>query len=400
MTTKYLVVHHSGDERATFESIDKAHRAKGWGGCGYHDVIDTDGTLYEARPIGAQGVHALNHNHHSYGISMLGALHTRPPSAEQLHTLIKRLAFVSRAYPEATIVGHGDLNATECPGGYVNMNEVRKGVRDLMKDYAGSYAVHDIDYLRSIGIVVGYGDGTFRPTEAITFERMCAMLARTIRYNEGMVWRNVEKQIQRVIAAAEPAVVLTHCAAGVGTGSIIREDGYILTNWHCVAAADATGKKEIASNIEVGMLASSNAGYETYKFYPATCVAYNTFDDLALLKIEKTGLPTIPLAKITATESFPVEGTTVVCLGYPLGFQYSATTGIVSQNMQFLGKPFIHTDAAINPGNSGGPMLDLTGQMIGVNVAKITGDTVDNYGLAVHMWAAHNLLAVANISID
>ena len=89
----------------------------------------------------------------------------------------------------------------------------------------------------------------------------------------------------------------------------------------------------------------------------------------------------------------------MVCLGYPLALQYSATFGIISQDAQVVSAYISHiqTDAAINPGNSGGPMLTLDGKLIGVNTLKVTGH--DNLGFAVPVRLVQECLNSANINL-
>ena len=87
----------------------------------------------------------------------------------------------------------------------------------------------------------------------------------------------------------------------------------------------------------------------------------------AVLKIDATGLPTLPLGKPDSTR----EGEWVLAIGSPFGFENSVTAGIISAKSRSLPNegyvPFIQTDVAINPGNSGGPLLNLKGEVVGIN---------------------------------
>ena len=149
---------------------------------------------------------------------------------------------------------------------------------------------------------------------------------------------------------------------GNGSGVIIREDGYILTNDHVVAGADG---------ITVTM------GVESV---PATIVGRDPSSDLAVLKVDRTGLPAMELGSSAEL----VVGQPVVAIGSPFGLDQSVTTGIVSalgrtsfmESAEALLTAYtslIQTDAAINPGNSGGALTDATGRLVGINTLIQTG---------------------------
>ena len=138
-----------------------------------------------------------------------------------------------------------------------------------------------------------------------------------------------------------------------GSGFIISEDGYILTNNHVV---------ENASEILVAL--------SDRRERMATLLGSDKLSDLALLKIDAQDLP---MVKLGSSERLEV-GEWVVAIGSPFGFEYSVTAGIVSAKgrslpMEAEGNyvPFIQTDVAINPGNSGGPLFNLKGEVVGIN---------------------------------
>jgi len=140
---------------------------------------------------------------------------------------------------------------------------------------------------------------------------------------------------------------------GLGSGVIVREDGYILTNNHVVAGA---------SVLEVVL--SDDRKLE------AKVIGTDERTDLAVLKIDASGLVAAPLGNSSNME----VGDWVIAIGSPFGLAQSVTAGIVSatnRNDQgiTLYDSFIQTDAAINPGNSGGPLLNLRGEVIGINTA-------------------------------
>lgn len=136
----------------------------------------------------------------------------------------------------------------------------------------------------------------------------------------------------------------------LGSGFIISADGYILTNAHVVDRADR-------------IMVRLNDKRE----FKATVVGADKRTDVALLKIEASGLPQVVLGK---PEQLRV-GEWVVAIGSPFGFESSVTAGIVSAKGRSLPQenfvPFIQTDVAINPGNSGGPLFNLKGEVVGIN---------------------------------
>lgn len=136
----------------------------------------------------------------------------------------------------------------------------------------------------------------------------------------------------------------------LGSGFIISDDGYIMTNHHVVDGAD-----------KVIVRLSDRRELE------AEVVGSDKRADIALLKIDAEDLPTVKLGKSDKIE----VGEWVLAIGSPFGFDYSVTAGIVSAKERALANetyvPFIQTDVAINPGNSGGPLFNLDGEVVGVN---------------------------------
>jgi len=140
----------------------------------------------------------------------------------------------------------------------------------------------------------------------------------------------------------------------LGSGFVIDPKGYIVTNNHVVDGAD---------EIVVKMY--------NKKEYPAKVVGRDKKTDLALLKIDAKGLDHL---KLGSSNDLKV-GSWVVAIGSPFGLEQTVTAGIVSAKGRILGSgpydDFIQTDASINPGNSGGPLLNLDGEVIGINTAII-----------------------------
>ena len=136
----------------------------------------------------------------------------------------------------------------------------------------------------------------------------------------------------------------------LGSGFILSKDGYVITNHHVVKGAD-----EIVVRLQ------------DRRELVAKVVGSDKRSDIALLKIEAENLPTVRLG---GSDSLKV-GEWVLAIGSPFGFEHSVTAGIVSAKGRSLPSdnyvPFIQTDVAINPGNSGGPLLNLNGDVVGVN---------------------------------
>ena len=136
----------------------------------------------------------------------------------------------------------------------------------------------------------------------------------------------------------------------LGSGFIVSDDGYILTNNHVVQGAD-----------EIIVRLNDRRELE------AVLIGADPSSDLAVLKVDADDLPTVELGNSDKLD----VGEWVVAIGSPFGFDYSVTAGIVSAKGRSLPNenyvPFIQTDVAINPGNSGGPLFNLEGQVVGIN---------------------------------
>jgi serine protease DegS len=141
-------------------------------------------------------------------------------------------------------------------------------------------------------------------------------------------------------------------ATSLGSGVVVRADGYILTNSHVVAKAD-----RITVAFQDGQRAK------------ATVIGTDPDSDLAVIKVERQGLPVLPFKKTVSQ-----VGDVVLAIGNPFGVGQTVTQGIISATGRTgLGintyEDFIQTDAAINPGNSGGALIDVAGNLVGINTA-------------------------------
>jgi serine protease Do len=173
-------------------------------------------------------------------------------------------------------------------------------------------------------------------------------------------------------------------STGVGSGVILSADGYILTNRHVV-----DGSRSLTVELADG------------EQFPATIVKESSDKDLALIKVDATGLSP---ATIGDSASLQV-GETTIAIGSPLGtFTETVTKGILSATGRTItvtddvtGRPvtltgLLQTDAAINPGNSGGPLLDASGKVIGIDTAVSSG--AEGLGFAIPIADAADLISM------
>lgn len=171
-------------------------------------------------------------------------------------------------------------------------------------------------------------------------------------------------------------------ATASGSGIIISEDGYIVTNNHVVDTSSSNSSYSYysisdATSVKVKL-------YNSDELYDAKIIGKDSQTDLAILKIEKTGL--------TAAEFADSDEVTVgefaMAVGSPLGLDTTVTTGIVSavnREVESDGTTYvcIQTDAAINSGNSGGALVNSDGKVIGINTLKLSGTGVEGIGFAI-----------------
>lgn len=165
-----------------------------------------------------------------------------------------------------------------------------------------------------------------------------------------------------------------------GSGIIISEDGYILTNNHVVSGSSESSYYEItgAKSVKVTL-------YNDETVYDAEIIGKDDQTDLAVIKIDKTGLKK---AELGDSDSVKV-GEFAMAVGCPLGLNTTATSGIISAVNRTVttsdgGKYVaIQTDAAINSGNSGGALVNSKGEVIGINTLKLSGTGIEGIGFAI-----------------
>jgi putative serine protease PepD len=212
----------------------------------------------------------------------------------------------------------------------------------------------------AVGVVVNNNKSTTTiTTSAATTEAAC----------------NVTSVAERELPAVVTIMAGGATGGGVGSGEVIRADGYILTNNHVIAAAAGGGSLEVV--FDNGDTAS------------ATLVGRDPLTDLAVIRVDKSGLQTISIGDSSDLQI----GQPVVALGAPLGLSSTVTSGIVSALGRTVHVPgegsssallvdAVQTDASINPGNSGGALVDCSGALVGIPTAgATTGETGGSIGL-------------------
>ncbi len=162
----------------------------------------------------------------------------------------------------------------------------------------------------------------------------------------------------------------------IASGVLISEDGYILTNHHVISRV---------RNIRIALWDG--------RIVPATVVGSDPATDLAVLKINLTGLPTAPIAENPVVR----VGDVVLAIGNALGLSHTVTMGIVSATgrndlRSLLYEDYIQTDAAINTGNSGGALINAMGELIGINTRKVDAAGAQNIGFAIPIGLARDVM--------
>ena len=168
-------------------------------------------------------------------------------------------------------------------------------------------------------------------------------------------------------------------SSGSGSGIIISEDGYILTNNHVVSSSDSSYFYQVsdAKSIKVSIYGDDTE-------YEAKIVGTDSQTDLAVLKIEKTGLTPAEFGDSSSVQ----VGEFVLAIGDPYGLKHSVTAGIISalnREMTVEGTSYtvIQADCAINSGNSGGALVNSKGQVIGITTLKLAGTGIEGVSFAI-----------------
>ena len=201
---------------------------------------------------------------------------------------------------------------------------------------------------------------------SISFQALCGRVSPAVV----QIFTSGYAPIQKNVAASR-GLVARH--RGAGSGVLVDPDGYILTNAHVVEGARRL-------QVLLAVPSDERAQWRSIlkprgKAVPARIVGVDRETDLAVLKIEQTGLPSLELGDSDQLQ----QGQVVLAFGSPLGLENSVTMGVVSSVARQL-RPedpmiYIQTDATINPGNSGGPLVDSEGRVVGINtlIASLSG---------------------------
>lgn len=243
-------------------------------------------------------------------------------------------------------------------------------------------------------IIIGAGYGGMRLSDMLRNNPNALTQHQSVTNDGNKIVRQQEADISGVVEKVSPSVVsiVTEvqsegfrgitAEAGAGTGMIVGSDGYIMTNKHVVEGATT-----------VSVYLTDGTGYDKVRV-----IGTDPLNDLAFLKIDNvSNLPAVELGDSTSIR----VGQSVVAIGNSLGqYENTVTSGIISG----VGRPIstqsgdtienlndlIQTDAAINPGNSGGPLLNLQGQVIGINTA--VAQDAQGIGFAIPISAAKGML--------
>lgn len=167
-----------------------------------------------------------------------------------------------------------------------------------------------------------------------------------------------------VIQEVIQGVVSVDASGSLGSGAVIDEDGYVVTNYHVV---DGASRYRVLT--------------QDGKIHTAALIGYSQPYDVAMLKIP-SGYPALDYGDSDGLQ----VGQKVIAVGNPLGLSFSVTEGIVSglnRGRENFPGSYIQTDVSINPGNSGGPLINQQGEIIGLNNFKISGETIEGLGFAL-----------------
>lgn len=173
---------------------------------------------------------------------------------------------------------------------------------------------------------------------------------------------------------------MSQVAQAEGSGIIISNDGYILTNNHIINSSDSSVYYEVSEATKVYVYL-----YNDETPYEAKIIGTDEETDLAVIKIEKTDLTAAELGDSNSVKI----GEFAMAIGNPLGMQSSVTSGIISAiNRNVTSEDgttynLIQTDAAINSGNSGGALINAEGKVIGINTLKLSGSGIEGMGFAI-----------------
>ena len=171
------------------------------------------------------------------------------------------------------------------------------------------------------------------------------------------------KDVRELVSQLGESVVQVRTPGGLGSGFIINEDGFLITNFHVIE-----GETQIS--VEVYLQKDGQLERKSYK--DVKIIAMNKFEDMALLKIDDKDVPKFSRVLLGDSDALSV-GEKVFAIGSPLGLERTVTEGILStKTRQLQGELYLQTTTQINPGNSGGPLFNMRGEVVGITNMKIT----------------------------
>jgi serine protease Do len=172
-----------------------------------------------------------------------------------------------------------------------------------------------------------------------------------------------ERSVREMASELGESVVQVRTPKGLGSGFILNEEGFLITNFHVI---------EGETQISIEVYHQKNGQLERKSYKDVRIIAMNKFKDLALLRIEDAGAPKFKRVFLGESDILSV-GERVFAIGSPLGLERTVTEGILStKTRQMQGELYLQTSAQINPGNSGGPLFNMRGEVVGVTNMKMT----------------------------
>lgn len=124
-STDYIVLHHAEASKCTVEDVDRWHKNNGWSGIGYHFFVRKDGTIYEGRPLDTMGAHVSGKNNCSIGICAEGRYTAETMPDLQKKAICELIVYLKGKYPNAKLVGHGEIGDSDCPGGNFPLADIK-----------------------------------------------------------------------------------------------------------------------------------------------------------------------------------------------------------------------------------------------------------------------------------
>lgn len=233
--------------------------------------------------------------------------------------------------------------------------------KDVPKNHWG---ISGIKWTVDNNVMSGRGEGIFAPNDNITRAEFANAL---MRYHLHMVNELPSLQDMNIKTTKKnkPAIIVIESDNSIGSGFFITDDGCALTNFHVIADEN----NEISKNLKAKVLLKDNTHtFETTTNHEVEVIAYDSWEDLALIKVNIDK----PVHYLNLADKQPPEGSFVLSMGHPFGYQFTTNFGIISQDCQLLGFwGMMQSDAAISGGNSGGALVSVyTGELVGIPTRK------------------------------